>query len=61
MGQTSHDLVFSNGITFETVKDNMLQYVYGSITLAILGGLLVWMVSWAMLAMFRKEKKEITN
>ena len=63
MGQTSRDLIFSNGITFETVKDNMLQYVYGSITLAILGGLLVWMVSWAMLALFRKEKKEkeITN
>lgn len=63
MGQTSRDLIFSNGITFETVKDNMLQYVYGSITLAILGGLLVWMVSWAVLALFRKEKKEkeITN
>ena len=57
MGQTSRDLIFSNGITFETLKDNMLQYVYGSITLAILGGLLVWMVSWGMLAVFRKGKK----
>jgi glycosyltransferase involved in cell wall biosynthesis len=57
MGQTARDLIFKDGINFDTIKDNMLQYVYGSITLAILGGLLVWAVSLGMLTIFRKEKK----
>ncbi|HEY8955898.1 DUF2062 domain-containing protein [Chitinophaga sp.] len=57
MGQTAKDLVFSNGITFDTIRDNLLQYVFGSITLAVTGGLLAWMISWAILAIFRKEQK----
>ena len=57
MGQTASDLIFKDGFSFDTIKDNMLQYVYGAITLAILGGLVVWAVSWGMLTIFRKEKK----
>jgi hypothetical protein len=57
MGQTAKDLVFSNGITFDTIRDNLLQYVFGSITLAVTGGLLAWLISWAMLAIFRKEQR----
>ncbi|PSL47614.1 glycosyltransferase involved in cell wall biosynthesis [Chitinophaga niastensis] len=57
MGQTAKDLIFTNGITFETIKENMLQYVYGSITLAILGGLLTWGVSFVLLTVFRRQKK----
>ncbi|MGO4288668.1 DUF2062 domain-containing protein [Chitinophaga sp. RAB17] len=57
VGQTASDLIFKDGFNFDTIKDNMLQYVYGSITLAVLGGLLVWAVSLGMLTIFRKEKK----
>ena len=57
MGQTAKDLVFSNGITFDTIRDNLLQYVFGSITLAVTGGLLAWLISWAILAIFRKEQR----
>lgn len=57
MGQTAKDLIFKNGFNFDTIKDNMLQYVFGAITLAVLGGLLVWAVSWGMLSIFRKERK----
>lgn len=57
MGQTAKDLIFKDGFNFDTIKDNMLQYVFGAVTLAVLGGLLVWAVSWGMLSIFRKERK----
>ncbi|MCW3467526.1 DUF2062 domain-containing protein [Chitinophaga nivalis] len=57
LGQTAKDLVFTEGITFDTIRDNTLQYIYGSITLAIGAGLLAAAVSWVLLSVFRKQKK----
>ncbi|NLR61188.1 DUF2062 domain-containing protein [Chitinophaga polysaccharea] len=57
MGQTAKDLVFKDGITFQTFRDNMLQFIVGSVTLAVLAGIAAWLLSWMLLGMFRKEKK----
>ncbi|RFS21133.1 DUF2062 domain-containing protein [Chitinophaga silvatica] len=56
MGQSSRDLLFSNGFNFATIRDNMLQYVVGSITLAIGAGLVAGIVSWVLLASFRRKR-----
>ncbi|MBO9727685.1 MAG: DUF2062 domain-containing protein [Chitinophaga sp.] len=57
IGQTAGDLIFKDGFNFDTIKENMLQYVLGAVTLAIVAGIVVWGVSWGMLTIFRKEKK----
>ncbi|CAL1520051.1 DUF2062 domain-containing protein [Chitinophaga sp. MM2321] len=56
MGQTAKDLIFSNGINAETIKENTLQYIYGSITLAIVAGIVAWLVSYVLLSVFRRKK-----
>jgi glycosyltransferase involved in cell wall biosynthesis len=56
MGQTAKDLLFTNGLSLAAIRDNMLQYVLGSITLAIGGGIIVGLASWALLAIFRRKR-----
>ncbi|HVI47606.1 MAG TPA: DUF2062 domain-containing protein [Chitinophaga sp.] len=57
MGDKATDLLFSNGISLKTIQANMLQYIYGSITLAIAAGLLAWAVSAVLLSIFRRKAK----
>lgn len=49
-------LIFSKGLTLENIKINLVQYIYGSITLAIVAGLLSGIVTWLLLAVFRRRK-----
>ncbi len=44
------DLLFTKDITFSSIKDNFQQYLYGSITLAILAGTLCGLLTWILLA-----------
>ena len=46
-------LLFSE-VTFEAVMVNLWQYVLGACVLAVLAGVCVWLVSWAVLSLFRK-------
>lgn len=46
-------LLFSE-VTFESVMVNLWQYVLGACVLAVLAGVCVWLVSWAVLSLFRK-------
>ncbi|NSL90461.1 DUF2062 domain-containing protein [Chitinophaga sp. Mgbs1] len=57
MGQSAKDLVFADGLTPATFRDNILQYILGSITLAITAGVAAWMISYVLLSIFRKENK----
>lgn len=61
MGQTAKDLLFSNGFSLSSIRDNMLQYVLGSITLAIGAGLAAGLVSWGLLASFRRKRNQTDN
>lgn len=56
MGQTAKDLLFTNGFSLASIRDNMLQYVLGAITLAIGAGILTGLVSWGLLASFRRKR-----
>ncbi|PUZ30366.1 Glycosyltransferase involved in cell wall bisynthesis [Chitinophaga costaii] len=49
------DLLFSKGLTLQTVRENLLQYITGSITLALLAGTLTTLIIYLVLAVFRKQ------
>ncbi|MBV8252905.1 MAG: DUF2062 domain-containing protein [Chitinophaga sp.] len=60
MGQKSRDLIFM-GQTLDTIKHtikaNFLQYVLGACSLAVTAGIVAWLVSFALLSVFRKNKQ----
>jgi len=56
MGTDATFLVFSRDITQEAVQRNVLQYLYGSVTLAVIAGLTALLVTWVFLTIFRKKK-----
>lgn len=49
MGDKVMTLSFSRNISLETIKENLEQYIYGSITLAIIAALLAGVTSWVVL------------
>lgn len=51
------DLLFSKGLNMHTIQENLLQYITGSITLAILAGLLTTVIIYLILAVFRKPAR----
>ena len=48
-------LTLTSDLTFEAVKNDFQQYLYGSITLAVVSGLLCGLLTWALLAFFGKK------
>lgn len=48
-------LALTGDLTFESVKSDFQQYLYGSITLAIALGILCGLLTWALLTFFRKK------
>lgn len=46
-------LLFSE-VTFDSVMVNLWQYVLGACVLAVVTGVCVWLISWAVLSLFRK-------
>ncbi len=49
-------VIFSKTLTVESMWQNIFQYVTGSITLAVVAGLLASGISYALLAAFRKKR-----
>ncbi|HRP58247.1 DUF2062 domain-containing protein [Agriterribacter sp.] len=49
------NLTLASDLTFESVKNDFRQYLYGSITLAIALGILCGLLTWALLTFFRKK------
>ncbi|GAA0541268.1 DUF2062 domain-containing protein [Chitinophaga japonensis] len=56
MGTDATFLVFSKDITQEAVQRNVLQYLYGSVTLAVIAGLTALLVTYILLMIFRKPR-----
>lgn len=54
MGGRSVSLIFSRNITTETIKLNLQQYVFGSITLAIVAGILAFAITYSALQVSAK-------
>lgn len=48
-------LSLSGNLSFESVKNNFQQYLYGGITLALVSGIICGLLTWALLAFFNKK------
>ena len=59
MGDRKVTLEFSRNINLETIKANLEQYIYGSITLAIIAALLAGLISWITLRVSRQRSLKI--
>ena len=55
MGANAQALQFNNSITLDSIKKNLQQYIYGSITLAIAAGLVFGLLTFVMLKLFSKK------
>jgi glycosyltransferase involved in cell wall biosynthesis len=58
MGENSTRLSFSRDITLDQVRLNFVQYVYGSITLAVFAAIAAGMATWVVLALLKLRKKQ---
>ncbi len=53
------DLLFSRDITYETVRNNFQQYLYGSITLAFASAIASGILTWILLSVFKKKTSTV--
>jgi glycosyltransferase involved in cell wall biosynthesis len=61
MGDKKTDIVFNHNISLESVRNNFAQYIYGSITLAVIAGAIFGIVTFAMLKIFKKKTLSLTE
>lgn len=61
MGANAMHIDFSNTITLESIKKNLLQYIYGSITLAIVAAIAFGLLTFVFLKLIEKKRAVITK
>ena len=49
-------VLFSSGLTLSDVKDNLVQYVVGSFALGFVTAIVVGLISYILLSLFRKKR-----
>jgi glycosyltransferase involved in cell wall biosynthesis len=57
MGDQSHDISFTGGITIDTIEQSFMQYITGAITLAIILGVTAGLVTYVVLKMMKGKSK----
>lgn len=55
MGANALDLSFDPNITLQTMYNNLQQYIYGSITLAVVAGVAFGLLSYLLLKIFKRN------
>lgn len=55
MGSDALDIAFDRNITLQTIYNNLQQYIFGSITLAIIAGVGFGLVSYLLLKIFKRN------
>jgi glycosyltransferase involved in cell wall biosynthesis len=60
MGAAATDFDFSKSITISSIKQNLLQYIYGSITLAIVAAMVFWLLTFVLLKLFGKKQAVVS-
>ena len=55
MGTNAMQISFSRSITLESIKNNLVQYIYGSITLAIIAGVVFGLLTFIFLKLTGKK------
>lgn len=57
MGKNAMQIDFSRAITLDTIRKNLQQYIYGSITLAVVAGICFGLLTFVLLKLFNKKAK----
>jgi glycosyltransferase involved in cell wall biosynthesis len=55
MGDRAMHLVFSKNISLHDIKANLEQYIYGSITLAIVAAFVLGLISYLLMKIFKRK------
>jgi glycosyltransferase involved in cell wall biosynthesis len=55
MGNSAVQLVFSKKISLQNIKTNLEQYIYGSITLAVLAAVVLGLLSYILMKIFKRK------
>lgn len=55
MGENAMQIDFSKSITLDSIKNNLVQYIYGSITLAVIAGIVFGLLTLVLLKLFGKK------
>ncbi|MEO6722707.1 MAG: DUF2062 domain-containing protein [Ferruginibacter sp.] len=55
MGGNAVDLAFNSKISLETIQKNLQQYIYGSITLAIVAGIAAGLFTFILLKLIKRK------
>lgn len=55
LGDKAIDFSLSNNLTLDAIKQNLQQYVYGSITLAVVAGITLGLLTLALLKIFKRK------
>ncbi len=56
MGKNAMQINFSNSITLESIKNNLAQYIYGSITLAVFAAIVSGLLTFILLKLVEKKQ-----
>ncbi|MEP7237339.1 MAG: DUF2062 domain-containing protein [Ferruginibacter sp.] len=56
MGSHAMQIDFSNAITLDSIKKNLLQYIYGSITLALVAAIIFGLLTFIILKITGKKR-----
>ena len=61
MGANAMQIDFTNAITLDSIKHNLIQYIYGSITLAIVAAIVFGLLTFIFLKWFGKKQAVISK
>ncbi len=61
MGANAMQISFSNAITLDSIKHNLLQYIYGSISLAIAAGIAFGLLTFIFLKLTGKKQTAVSQ
>ena len=61
MGTSAMEVNFSNALSLTSIKQNLLQYIYGSITLAIVAAIVFGLLTFILLKWFGKKQALISK
>ena len=61
MGDNAIPFRFENGIDLNAIHENFVQYLYGSITLAVLSGIFSGLLTYLLVSYFRRKKINLSH
>lgn len=58
MGKYAQTISFSDGLTIDSVMNNLVQYIIGAVTLSVLAGLAGGLITYIVLQRFRRSSRQ---